>query len=621
MSIEDDNFDNKVDIEIRKCLDLENPKSFFIQAGAGSGKTSSLVKSLKYVDEKYGDFLKYNFKKVAVITYTNAACDEIKSRLSHIGNFKINTIHSFLWDLIKDHQETIKKWMLSNIKKELDDTKEKEEKGRKGTKASDDRIKKISIYEKKIIQVPKITRFIYNPAGINLEKDSLTHEDVIKIGSILINENTTLQKILIDSFPIILIDESQDTKKELVDSLLNLSNLYRNKIIIGMFGDTMQRVYLDGKANILSEIPTNWSFPVKRMNHRCSKRINALANEIRSNIDDIKQKSRSDAKEGIVRFFIVDINSEKSVVEIEKEIEKKMADYSKDLNWINKDGYQKLMLEHHMASVRMGFEEFFSPLYNNSKLKQHLIDGSLKEYSFLNTIVIPFFKSLLNDNKYDIMRILRDYSLLFRNSSFKFTEEKYSSKLNETNQAIKELTLSVKSDPEKSCLSFLKKLSEYKLFDLPMNLESLTNYDNLDEIEDDILISLFSALSCSINIVEKFNDYINKQTSFYTHQGVKGLEFSNVMVIMSDNEANGFLFKYDKLFGIVDKSDTDKNNENHGLDSSVTRTMRLFYVTCTRAKENLALVIYTDNPLKAKDNILERNWATINEIDSSFLNE
>lgn len=36
-----------VDDKIYRCLDLENPKSFFLFAGAGSGKTRSLVESLK----------------------------------------------------------------------------------------------------------------------------------------------------------------------------------------------------------------------------------------------------------------------------------------------------------------------------------------------------------------------------------------------------------------------------------------------------------------------------------------------------------------------------------------------------------------------------------------------
>ena len=39
--------DKNVDDIIYNCLKLENPKSFFLFAGAGSGKTASLVNVLK----------------------------------------------------------------------------------------------------------------------------------------------------------------------------------------------------------------------------------------------------------------------------------------------------------------------------------------------------------------------------------------------------------------------------------------------------------------------------------------------------------------------------------------------------------------------------------------------
>lgn len=52
-----------------------------------------------------------------------------------------------------------------------------------------------------------------------------------------------------------------------------------------MFGDTMQRIYNDGKDNLADCIPDEWVKPVKVMNHRSANRIVALANSIRSTID------------------------------------------------------------------------------------------------------------------------------------------------------------------------------------------------------------------------------------------------------------------------------------------------------------------------------------------------
>ena len=46
-TVDDDRKDEIVDSEIASCLVLEKPRSFFLFAGAGSGKTRSLVEALK----------------------------------------------------------------------------------------------------------------------------------------------------------------------------------------------------------------------------------------------------------------------------------------------------------------------------------------------------------------------------------------------------------------------------------------------------------------------------------------------------------------------------------------------------------------------------------------------
>lgn len=68
----------------------------------------------------------------------------------------------------------------------------------------------------------------------------------------------TMQDILTSKYPILLIDESQDTKKELIDALLIVCEKYGEKFIVGMFGDTMQKIYNDGKDNLAKCIPDNW---------------------------------------------------------------------------------------------------------------------------------------------------------------------------------------------------------------------------------------------------------------------------------------------------------------------------------------------------------------------------
>ena len=97
--------------ELRKtiatCLDLEEPKSFFLYAGAGTGKTRAVVEALHIFRDRYGPQFRQSGQQVAVITYTNAACDEIRRRIDFDPIFSVSTIHSFAWEQIRAHHKDI----------------------------------------------------------------------------------------------------------------------------------------------------------------------------------------------------------------------------------------------------------------------------------------------------------------------------------------------------------------------------------------------------------------------------------------------------------------------------------------------------------------------------------
>ncbi len=140
--LSDNHIDDHVDKEIEQCFSQQDPRCFFMFAGAGSGKTSSLIKALTFLDEKAGSWFAENSKKIAIITYTNAACDEISRRLQYKPIFAVSTIHSFLWELIKSYQVDIKDWVTKSLQLEIKDLEEKQRKGRSG-KASEERAAKI----------------------------------------------------------------------------------------------------------------------------------------------------------------------------------------------------------------------------------------------------------------------------------------------------------------------------------------------------------------------------------------------------------------------------------------------------------------------------------------------
>lgn len=606
--ITDDTRDFKADEIIQSCFSLSCPKSFFLFAGAGSGKTKSLVASLDYINATIGRTLKINGRKVAVITYTNAACDEIKSRAKYNSLFEISTIHSFAWNLIASHTSDIRTWLVNDISDKIAEIEEKQSGSKKTTtKAYKDREKKLARYRKRVEKLEAVKFFTYNPDGINIENNSLDHSEVIKIAAYLLSQRTTLQQILVDKYPILLIDESQDTRKELMDVFLQIQKQYSSRFSLGLLGDTMQRIYLDGKENLHVLIPEDWEKPHKLMNHRSQKRIVDLCNSIRLQCDGIQQQHRSDKPMGVVRIFLTESSDPFAT---EQDVRNKMNQITGDPNWEDIQAIKCLTVEHKMAASRLGFSSFFEPLNAVSSYKQGLMSGTLSQIGLFTHILIPLHEADIDNNAYERMRIVRNNSLLFQNSHSAISIER----LDHISNAINSLSECWNSH-NPTCRELLDIVYEYKLFPIHEELRQLLENPPLPDDEGYVkYASLKQALSADFSEVEQYYKYITGKASFDTHQGVKGLEFDRVMVIIDDQASRGTTFNYNKLFGIEEKSATDTQNELDGKETTLDRTKRLLYVTCSRAKESLAIVYYVPSVATALQAVMNTGWFSKEEI-------
>ena len=605
LPVSDNHVDDHVDVEIKECLMAVPPKSFFMFAGAGSGKTRSLINALEFLAIEKGAYLAEHGKQVAVITYTNAACDEISRRLQYKPIFYVSTIHSFLWDMIKNFQMDIKSWIEASIEAETAELQAKQKE-----KSITSRAEKITKKKERLEKVRKVKRFSYNPNGDNIGVDSLSHDEVVKMGSEFISVEPTMQQILVNKFPILLIDESQDTKKELVDALLCVYDKYKDQWAIGMFGDTMQKVYTDGKDSLDKAVPKDWVFPVKVMNHRSSKRVVTLANAIRKLTDDKEQRSRSDAIEGFARLFIVDTNSEKESTE--KTIAQNMAEITSNQNWLMDDGYECLILEHHMAAHRFGFAHLYTVLDESKLFATALRKGEIAEISFLTNTVLPLIKAYRSDDAFEIARLIRKSSPLLSEKNFEANATMQNEMLEKAECAATSLFSLWDNGNIPSCIDILKNIQSSGLFEVSERVNDILdeNYPG----DDPKVNALKEALLVPFDEMERYSAYVTDRTRFATHQGVKGLEFPRVMVILDDAEARGFLFSYEKLFGAKDQTATDLKNEKEGKDTSNRRTARLFYVACTRAMDSLAVVAYSENPELVKSTALSNGWFSEEEI-------
>lgn len=596
------NIDDHVDEEIIKALDLDNPQSFFLFAGAGSGKTRTLVNVLRSIKNNFGRRLRLQRKQVAVITYTNNACDEIKERLGDHSLFYVSTIHSYAWEIIRHYPIDIKEWMRESLHNSIIELEEKERKGRAGA-ASDTRKRKIESKKNKLLNLDNIKKFTYNPNGDNLEIHSLNHSEVINVLADFLVSKPLLRSIMINAFPILLIDESQDTFGSLVDALVVVQQENKNSFALGLIGDTMQRIYPNGKVGLDQNLPVDWLTPQKRMNHRSGKHIVNLINKIRSEVDGQIQLPRNDRGDGFVKLFL--ISTDDNGVDAEKEVATMMKEITKNDLWqLENDGYKTLIIEHKMAARRNQFINLFEPLYAVDSLKTGLLDGTLSHLRVLNQQILPFLLAKKSGDEFLVSQVIKKYSPLL-DKEYLLKSENQIQKISEANIAAQEL-YNLWKDAEPDIITVLRKVEELNIFTLSDTLKIII----AEDFEDDskALNALRVSFNAPFSEVERYENYISGASKFETHQGVKGLEYPRVMVVLSDEEAGGFLFSYDKLLGAKSITTNDIKNKTTGKETSVDRTKRLFYVACSRAQESLAIAMYTNEKVKVRNMVVENEW-------------
>lgn len=603
------NADNNIDLQLKECVSNEKRKSFFLFAGAGSGKTYSLVKLLENIQNVWGNKLIREHRQVAVITYTNAATDEIMRRIDYNPLFHVSTIHSFVWDSIKTYQKDIKTRYLQRLQANIDELQAKidatKNKETKTYKANQEKIN--HLIERKEAK-EKIDKFIYNPNGDNLKANSLNHSDVIEIGTQMLQENLLLQQIITQQYPFMLIDESQDTRSGLVDAVFTIQKNFPNDFTLGLIGDIKQRIYMDGKADIKNLIPADWEKPEKVMNYRCSKRIIQLANKISSVLDGSEQQARDVAPEGYVHLFLVNSHDVLDKNAKELDVRAKMSAITGDEQW-NSD-VKVLTLEHSMAAVRLDFKDFYELFAHLPKYQMSFLQGEMAEMSFFANMVFPLMNMLKEDDGIGVLNLLKKKSPLLE----AVPDRDYPEMLGKIRKVLDELRSSNLDEMKVS--EIIEFVQRNMLFAIPVHLTLALNSKE-EEVDKDDKESLawVRALQLPLRQFKAYDDYVHERTPYATHQGVKGLEFPRVLVLIDEEAAKGNMFSYEKLFNVTPLSQTDIKNKEMGKENSIDRTSRLFYVTCTRAKESLAILMYTSNTERAKQTAIHNGWFGKNEID------
>jgi DNA helicase-2/ATP-dependent DNA helicase PcrA len=610
--------DTDADLKLRECLDKSPRVSFNMIAGAGSGKTTSLVKALNHIVTKKGDALRRQGQRVACITYTEIAAKEIWNDVGNNTLVHVSTIHSFLWTVIKPFQKNIKKWVLGNTFRKITELEEKMANygARVQQKTKDNDARQLVKLKATTKDIDAIPYFNYG-TGSNYLKGILGHDDIVKLVPSLIQAMPMLNAIVSQKFPYLFIDESQDTFSDIVAAFKKVDHDHTGKFCLGFFGDPMQKIYATGVGDIPAE--EGWETIKKPENFRCSKSVLDLINEIRKQSDGLQQtRGRVEivdgnhvSVQGSAQIFILptDEHRTENLQKVKEWCSKKFNDAS----WKDDSQIKIFVIVHRMAAIRLGFPSLYEAMNDDApaSFKDGFSDGtSWPLRPFLN-FVLPLVQKNNAGEKFEVVIMAKANSAKMMGDNLKSPE--LAANMKRIKNAIDALSDMLKMESEATVLDVLKHIQTNELAELDSRIldhvnETIKSEDVEEGEEDPIAIEIASMkkyFACPAHELWGYKKYFESESPFATQQGVKGAEFDRVFTILDDDEGTHRQFSYDKYFGVADLSKTDNENIAEGRDSVIDRTRRLFYVSCSRAKRDLVVVYYSGDVDKAIEKVTE----------------
>ena len=558
---------DKIDAQIIETL--KSGHSFRVEAGAGSGKTYSLNRVIEWIQaNKWSDYSRKK-QNVVCITYTNAAVDVIAERLAKESFVIPSTIHSFAWNAIKQYQNFLIDTVTTNEEYQADDGD--------------------------FNQVTEVTYTLghrYKENGIQY----LYHDDVLKLFCALL-DNAKFRRLFANKYPLILIDEYQDTYKPIIDRFIEYFIEKETEPQFGFFGDAWQTIYQSNKA--CGKIENDKIEVIKKgSNFRSAPRIVQLLNELRP---ELPQKSAIDGFDG--EIFAITWDDFSGVRRTERNFKNDLpADELRErLNNIrqkieeatpNDENLKVLMITHKVLASQQGYEKLLDILDDGLRDKE---DPFL---IFFTDKVEPIYHALATSNTqllFDILGIKR-YPITKKSEKAEWK--------NLYNQLIE-----VRAQ---KAIDVLKTIIHSHLIPIPPNV------DNWYRIYEDAPETLYASgtsvqqfLSIEYAQFIAVRDFLYPDAQFSTEHGVKGEEYDNVVFVISKGWSQ---YQFETYAPMI----TGKSPIPKAKVAAYERNRNLFYVCCSRPKKRLFFLVTV--PIEAtfraflKDLVGEDNILTYHQF-------
>ncbi len=532
---------------------IKNKKHFLVEAGAGAGKTYTLIKALKFLIEENGDtYIKTN-KRIACITYTNVAKDEIRSRTDNHPIIFADTIHAFCWELMKDFQQNLRSMVPALSEK----------------------------WGKRCEEIGGVVKqeVIYN-LGFPKATDTelfLHHDDVIALMSILIKD-VKFRRILKAKFPVIFVDEYQDTNIHLAASIVSEIIVKEEAPLIGFFGDHWQKIYGSSSCGLIVAPGERMETIGKNANFRSDRLLVEVLNRIRP---ELPQHVCDPESIGEVNVFTSNgfTGERRTEAHWKDDLPEETAhDYLEEVkSQLSAKGWEFdpektkiLMLTNNVLATEQGYNKLIKIFSNN----EDLLKKSDDYISFLADVVLACVESFECGKYGEMFEALNLKALRIKRHDDK---EKWFGFLTSLLECTKHKTIGevLKYVNESNYISLPPKLSEKE-----RRYASLIDQEEMEEADKLFFEKIKALKEIPFKEIGNVNKYIDDKTLFSTKHGVKGAEFENVLVVLG----RGWnLYNWNQMLEWV-------GSIPKGKDDTFERNRNLFYVACSRPQKRLAIL-------------------------------
>ncbi len=589
------------DKAVRACL--TEHRSFALIAGAGSGKTTSLVDALLQIRLVAGAGLRRNGQKVACITYTKRAVEVIRARLDFDELYHVSTLHSFLWGQIGRFQSDLREALRSDRLPALLAKERSRDNGGSSQAAIAARAKAVRL-KAELDQLDSVTAFGYGDTPVaNYATGQLSHDDVVELAVILLRTNATFRRVLGFRYPYLLVDEAQDTFPGIVEGF-NLVCAAQGLPLVGYFGDPWQQIYDSDAATFAP--PSKGETITKTENFRCSKSVIRLLNQFRGDVQQYAA-GKNAGVEGSVIFRLVQAEKPEAPRGRYSDDQTSRALLQMDValtdwGWQDRGDVIKLFLVRQMIARRMGFarlNKLFNGVYASSRAEEAFEAGEHYLILPLTKTIYPLIRAQEQGDSRRVIDVLRHGSPAYApdgpNAAKSLTsvleasrrdvaalQERWSTgTIGEVLRFAHERRLIFVSDRLRKELDRPPRTEAYD--------DALHGFDKGDWLADELFRMPPDELPA-------YTSFISDNTAFSTQHGVKGEEYTKVLVVYDDVEAAWNNYSFGKLLTPgLQGTPTDKQS---------SRTSRLAYVSFSRALQDLRVLFFTPDPAAARHEMI-----------------